>query len=109
MSEPYIPTDRELRDRVETVAVPSYSNRTPVLHIATIPSPGGSVKPHCGRERQSTRNGGRGKQDEVKPWKVKEPAVYPGTSWCRACSFMLWNKRYPSNEELGAMTGDAYE
>lgn len=92
-----IPTDEQLRDRVDTAAVRAF-NATPILHVSTQPHSGSHIQALCG---STSRND--------KPWRLKEPNVYPNACWCKDCAFLLWNKKRPNNSERQRMTGDAYE
>lgn len=99
MSEPYIPSDEELRDRVETVAVPRSQHYTYKLHVANILKPGKGVVPLCGRRDQS----GNG-------WALKTPAMFPAHKWCKPCTLRLFNDgEEPPRGVMEDVTGDAYE
>lgn len=90
----YIPSDEELRDRVDTVAV-RYASRKR-LHVAHQKVPGGPILPYCGKS-------GSGE------FRTKKPRTHPSTAWCKDCAWKLWNKRHPSNSDREKMMGDAYE
>lgn len=98
MSEPFLPTEEDLRDRVDTVAVKSGRNGVSCMHVASMEFAGSEVRPFCG---SASQNG--------KPWKPRSPGVFPTHPWCKDCAFKLFNRRLPNNEERGLLEGPAYE
>lgn len=95
----YIPTDEELRDRVDSVAVPQGKHYDHKLHVATLLRQGGRVEPVCRRVDQS----GRG-------WKLKSPSVFPAHKWCKPCALRLFNDgAEPPRTVMQEVGGGAYE